>query len=180
MKLTTLAATAGALALTAAFAASAHAAEAPGSWTGEIGAAVAHTSEDVDVNLTGVQLRGGYQINPNFAVEAEASFGIGDDKDDATGIKFKQQYEVGAFVDGFVPVNENFELLGRVGYATSKIKATLGGLSATDTVSGAAAGVGLRYFPGAGANGVRVDYTHYFFDKDSAVDAGSITWVHKF
>lgn len=180
MKLSTLAATVGALAISAGFAASAHAADTAGAWTGELGLAVAHTSEDVDVTLTGVQLRGGYQFHPNWAVEGEASFGVGSDTDDSTGIKFKQQYEVGAFVDGFVPVGDNAQLLGRVGYASSKIKGTLGSVSATDTVNGAAAGVGFRYFPNGGANGVRVDYTHYFFNKDSAVDAGSITWVHKF
>jgi hypothetical protein len=178
MKFSTFAAAAGALAITA-FAASAHAADAAPGWTGELGAAVAHSSDSAfKVNLSSVLLRGGYTLNKNFAIEGEASFGVGDDSD--SGVKFHQEYEVGVFVDGFVPVSENVDLLGRVGYAQTKIKATGFGLTDTNTASGAALGVGLRYFPNAGANGVRVDYTHYFFNKDSAVDGGSITWVHKF
>ena len=179
MKLSTLAAAAGALAISTAFAASAHAADAAPGWTGELGAAVAHTSDSsAKVNLTSVIARGGYQFNQTWAVEGEASFGVGDDSDG--GVKFHQEYEVGAFVSASAPVSDNVQLLARVGYAQSKIKGSIGGFSATDTVNGAAAGLGLKFFPTGSANGVRVDYTHYFFNHDSAVDGGSITWVHKF
>jgi hypothetical protein len=179
MKLSTLAAAAGALAISTAFAASAHAADTATGWSGELGAAVAHASDGgVNVNLTSVMLRGGYQINEHFAVEGEASFGVGDDTDG--GVKFRQEYEVGAFVDATFPAGDNTQVLARLGYAQSKIKATVGPVSATDTVNGAALGVGVKLFPTGSNNGVRIDYTHYFFNHDSAVDGGSITWVHKF
>jgi hypothetical protein len=179
MKLSTLAAAAGALAISTAFAASAHAADTATGWSAELGGAVGHVSDGgVDVNLTSVMLRGGYQINDNFSVEGEASFGVGDDSD--SGVKFHQDYEVGAFVAASMPAGDNTVVLARLGYAQSKIKASIGGLSATDTVNGAALGVGVKLFPTGGNNGIRLDYTHYFFNHNSAVDGGSITWVHKF
>ncbi|MDB5429376.1 MAG: hypothetical protein JWP35_492 [Caulobacter sp.] len=179
MKLSTLAAAASALAIATAFAASAHAADTATGFSGELGAAVAHTSDGgVDLNLTSVILRGGYQFNENFALEGEASFGVGDDSD--SGVKFHQDYEVGAFLVGSIPAGDKTQVLARVGYAQSKIKGSFGGFSATDTVNGAAVGLGVKIFPTGSNNGFRLDYTHYFFDHDSAVDGASVTWVHKF
>jgi hypothetical protein len=180
MKLSTLAAAAGALAISTAFAASAHAADATG-FSAELGGAVGHVSQGgLDINLGSVIVRGGYQINDTFSVEGEASFGVGDSKDDTSGVSLHQDYEVGAFVAASMPAGDNTVLLARVGYAQAKIKASLGPISATDTVNGAALGLGVKLFPGGGNDGLRFDYTHYFFNHDSAVDGGSITWVHKF
>jgi hypothetical protein len=182
LKLSTLAAAASVFALATAFAAQANAADATPGATLEVGLSVAHGSDNggANVNLVGVTLRGGYQFHPNFGVEAEGSIGVSGDTDPATGVEFTEKYEVGAFVVGYLPISDRFDVLARVGYAQSKLEGKLGAITATDTVNGAAAGVGLRLFPESENNGVRVDYTHYFFNHDSAADAGSITFVHKF
>lgn len=184
MKITTLVAAASAAALTLGVAAAANAADGATGVTAELGLASAfNTSNDVDTTLIGVQGRVGYQFHKNFGVEVEAATGLGHDNavlSNGSHVEVKEQYEVGAFAVGYLPVSEHADVLGRVGYATNRIKATAGGISATQTNDGAAAGVGLRFFPEAGNLGMRLDYTHYFFDHDAGANAISATVAYRF
>lgn len=182
MKLTTLAAAASVAALTFGFAAAANAADATATpFTAELGLAAAHNStDDVDTNLIGLQGRFGYQFHKNFGVEAEAAVGLGDGDNVQVGpstyINVKEQYEFGAFAVGYLPLGDRTDLIGRVGYATNRLKAG----SAHQDNDGAAAGVGVRVFPEDSSLGLRVDYTHYFFDHDAASDAVSATVAYRF
>jgi len=82
----------------------------------------------------GLLLRGGYDFNPYFGVEARGiSTFI---KDDGGKI---QHY--GAFLKPMYPVSEALNVYGLLGYAKTK---TSGGLRVTD-VSGLAYGIGLEY-----------------------------------
>lgn len=176
MKLSTLASAAGVLALATAFAASAHAAE--NTVSVEVGGAHAmfeDSGEDIGTNV--LQARANLQFHPNFGAELEAGAGIG--SDNVNGVHVSQKWEVGAFGVGYLPINDSFDLLGRVGYVNTKIQVKVAGVKADDTFDGPAAGVGLRYFPAAGADGIRADYTHYFFDDQDA-DVLTVSYVHKF
>jgi len=82
----------------------------------------------------GLLLRGGYDFNPYFGVEAR---GISTFIKDNGG---KIQH-YGAFVKPMYPVNDEFNLYGLLGLAKTK---TSGSLRVTD-VSGLAYGIGLEY-----------------------------------
>ena len=166
------------------FAASAHAADSNVTITGELGVVGAHSSKGPDTNLGGLQLRAGAQFATNFGAEVEGSIGVGNDEVNVgagpTFVKVGQKYEVGAFAVGYLPMGPHADLIARVGYAQTELEAKSAGVTSSQTSNGAAAGVGARLFPESGADGVRVDYTHYFFNNDAAADAVSLTWQHKF
>lgn len=139
---------------------------------GNIGyASVAVDEADVTVGL--IQGRLGAQINPYFAVEAEAGFGISDDT--VSGVDVEMKYELGAFVVGKIPANENFDLFARVGYVSYEVEASAGGFTAAGAGSDAAYGVGVQGFFTAN-DGVRADWTSYGGDAN----VWSLSYVRRF
>ncbi len=105
---------------------------------------------------TGLGIFGGFQFNPNFAVEAEYI-----DLGSVAGglIKFTT-FDVAAV--GFVPLSSQVSLLGRLGLASTKEDFSLAGLSATR--SAPTFGVGAQ-FDVAQSVGLRLSYDrHYFGD----------------
>lgn len=86
----------------------------------------------------GLKLYGGYQINPNFAVEGGV-FGLGN-IDDVTG---KVQTR-GFFVDavGLYPLGTNWSLLGSAGLAAARFDSSAVG---DDDSPGLKLGAGLQY-----------------------------------
>lgn len=143
-------------------------ASAETTWYGNIG--YAGISAD-PANLGAIQGRIGAQINPYIGVEGEAAFGVKDD--DISGTKVKLNNEFGVYGVAKYPVNENFDVFARVGYARADAK--VGGTSGND--DGVAYGVGAQYLFD-GANGVRADYTRYDFLGDA--DVWSVSYVRKF
>ncbi len=118
--------------------------------------------EGADVG--GVTGRVGYGISPHFAVEGEASIGVGDDD----GVELDQSY--GAYGVGILPINDAFSVHGRVGY--QKTETNIG----EDD--------GLAYGAGAQWNmspsfGIRADYTRLSGDADD-VDAVGVGAVMRF
>jgi outer membrane immunogenic protein len=157
-----------ALAIAAAALASPAAAQ---SWdSGQWYAGAGYTNYDLDgADVGGVTGRLGYRFHPNFAVEGEGTVGVQDDDnaelDGAYGI-----YGV-----GILPVSENFDVFGRVGYQQLKVDGT-GPIADVDD-SGAAygAGVNWRFTPGFG---VRGEYTR--LDGDAEADTWSVGGVVNF
>ncbi|HRO31915.1 MAG TPA: porin family protein [Brevundimonas sp.] len=134
-----------------------------------------------DTDLGAVTGRIGARFTPYIGVEGEASFGISDDN--IAGIpnsKAELKHDLAAYVTGTIPVSQNFELFGRVGYGTTKVKAEVGGVSASDSEESINWGVGGNYFFD-GQNGVRADWTRRDF-RDGAGDADvwSVNFVRKF
>lgn len=143
-------------------------ASAETTWYGNLG----YAGIDADsVNLGAIQGRLGAQFNPYIAVEGEVAFGVKDD--DISGIKVKLNNEYGVYGVAKYPVNENFDVFARVGYARAEAK--VAGTSGSD--DGVAYGVGAQY-TFDGVNGVRADYTKYDFLGDA--DVWSVSYVHKF
>jgi OOP family OmpA-OmpF porin len=109
---------------------------------------------------TGLKLYGGYQFNPNFALEAGA-FELGH-IDNSSG----RANARGAFVDavGFYPLNERLSLLGSAGIAHGRWDTTNG----DDSSPALKLGAGVQY---ALSNSVslRAQYERYQFT--SAFDA---------
>ena len=116
----------------------------------------------------------------DWGVEMEGGFGLGQDRLTVSGtsVDVKQDWEVGIFADGYAPLSNNIDLIGRVGYARTQITASAGATSLAGQGNGPAVGIGLRQF--FGANGYRLDYTHHFYQSSSSVDSFGVTYVHKF
>ena len=133
---------------------------------------------DLDAKLGAITGRIGMHFNPYIGGELEALAGVKDDTATVSSVdvKVKLNSEEGVYVVGFWPINDNFELLGRVGVVTGKATASAGSVSVSDSGSGAAYGVGAQYFFTA-HNGVRVDYTR---DEGLGDNIWSIAYAFRF
>lgn len=149
-----------------------------GSAYGQIGAGQIDASDE---KFTTVHVTGGYNFNRNFAAEAEFGFGI-TEKTYTVGsvsVDAKVKYTAGAYLVGSLPVAENLDVVGRVGFATVNVEASSGNVSADESESGVAYGVGLRYFPQGGVHGIRGDFTRYDLDGEK-VDSLQLSYVRRF
>jgi len=150
-------------------------AQAETSWYANIGYTNVNVDE-VDVNLGLIQGRVGVNLNPYFAVEGEAGFGIADDTVDigGTDVDIEMNSQFAAYIVGKYPVSERFDVYARVGYATYEVEASAGGGSASDNGSDVAYGLGAQAFF-TDNDGVRFDWTTY-----GDADAWSLSYVRKF
>jgi outer membrane immunogenic protein len=117
-----------------------------------------------------------------FGVEGEGAIGV--DGDDTTlsgvNVKTKLKHSLNGYVVGFVPLGENFELLARGGYGTTKIKASALGASASGSDESWNYGVGAQYLID-GKNGLRADYTRFDFGSGNEdANVWSVGYVRKF
>ncbi|MCW5724739.1 MAG: porin family protein [Maricaulaceae bacterium] len=130
------------------------------------------------VNLGALTLRGGYDFTTHFGVEGEASLGVSDDT--VGGVNVDLQRALGAFAIARMPVGEGLSLHARGGYANARIKASMGGVSITDSEDAFAYGVGAEWMAD-GQNGVRFDYTRYDF-RNGGDDANvwTLSYVRRF
>jgi opacity protein-like surface antigen len=96
----------------------------------------------ISVKPTAVRGIAGYNFHPNFAVEGMAAFGASSDSTFGVDIKVRDMF--GVFVKPKVNI-DNFELFARLGWARTRLKASFMGVSATDSDSDFAWGVGANY-----------------------------------
>ena len=124
-----------------------------------------HFDGDGGAELGALTGRVGVNLNQNFAIEGEASFGISDD----SGTELDN--ELGVFVVGKLPVSQSFDVFARVGLA--RIETSPGG-----SEDGLAYGVGgtLNLSP---VDGIRLDWTRHDYDVGE-VDAISLSYVRGF
>jgi outer membrane immunogenic protein len=109
----------------------------------------------------------GYRFNTYLGVEGELATGLKGHDDTLAGVNVhsKLEHEAAIYGVGFLPVSPNTDLIARVGYGTTKIKAKAAGISDSDSAESWNFGVGAQhYFDGV--NGVRVDYTRQEFNHD--------------
>ncbi|WP_374473187.1 porin family protein [Phenylobacterium sp.] len=137
-----------------------------------------------DVDLGALQGRLGWRANTWLGVEGEAAFGVKDDDVDLGGgveadVELKHQLAI--YAVGFAPLSENTDLLARIGYGTTKIKASAAGVSASEDGDSFNFGVGAQHHFD-GMNGVRIDWTRHDFRDDGAghADVWSIAYTRKF
>ena len=135
-----------------------------------------------DFGVNTVEVRGGIQANKHWGVEMEAGFGAGDTTIHAGGGTgtVRQDWQVAIYGVGYLPVNKDADIIGRIGYGRTQLNISGPGGSGAGQANGATAGVGFRMFPGGGKNGFRVDYTHYFYNAGTTADAFGATYVRKF
>jgi outer membrane immunogenic protein len=121
-----------------------------------------------DADLGAVQLRGGYNFNEFLGAEIEAA-GID------VNVELENSY--GAYAVGRIPFAEKADVFGRIGYVSTEIKASAGGVSASGDDDAAALGVGGDYYF-APNQGIRVGYT--YLDYDDSIDVIDVAYVLKF
>lgn len=161
---------------------------------GTIGYADTHGS---GVDLGTIQGRLGYRFNNWLGVEGELAGGVkGDDVNTTVGGaavtgKAKIEHQEAIYGVGFLPLNPNWEILGRVGYGHTKAKVSdvtvsgpggsVSGLSASDSGDSWNFGVGAQYH-WDGQNGIRADYTREEFTGSGSDhgDVWSIAYSRKF
>ena len=123
------------------------------------------------------------KVNPYLGFEGEASFGV-KDEDITVGAltgSLQHEYDAAAYGVAILPVSENFELFGRLGYGTTQIKADLAGFTATQDGESVNYGAGANYFFD-GRNGVRADWTRrdYTDDNGGELDTYGVSYVRRF
>jgi outer membrane immunogenic protein len=142
-----------------------------------------YSQMDADgADLGAVTGRFGAKLTPYLGAEAEASFGVGSDTFSvgATEVKVKETYDVAVYGVATMPVNTNFDLFARAGFGTTELKASSGGVSATDSNESWNYGVGANYYLDA-QNGVRADWTRRDFTNDAGkADVYSVSYVRRF
>lgn len=139
-------------------------------------------ADDVNVDLGAIGAKLGARFNPYLGVEGEAAFGVNDDTVTVANVpvKVELQHTVAAYVVGYLPASSSVDLFARVGYGTSKIKASAAGVSASDDESGWNAGLGAQWFFTAN-DGVRGEYTKYGIDDNGLqANAWTVSYVRKF
>ncbi|MGV3577744.1 porin family protein [Brevundimonas sp.] len=133
-------------------------------------------------DLGAITGRVGARLSPNFAVEGEGSVGVRDDDFTVAGtnVKVEHQYDAAVYGVGVLPVSPNFELFGRLGYGTTKIKASGAGVSAEADGESFNYGLGANYFLDA-QNGIRADWTRRDFRDDGGeADTYGVSYVRRF
>ncbi|BBF79703.1 porin family protein [Asticcacaulis excentricus] len=128
-----------------------------------------------------VQFVGGYNLNRNFAAEAELGLGVSEKRYQVGSVfvDAKIKRTAGVYLVGSLPVADNLDLLGRVGFAAVSIEAKSGNVSADEQEEGPAFGVGLRYLFKGGVHGVRGDLTRYKLDE-ADFDTLKVSYVRRF
>ena len=141
----------------------------------------AHTNTD-DFNTGAIQGRLGARFNPYVGVEGEGSIGVkGDDLNvGGVNVDVKQKHSAAIYGVGFMPIGPNTDILARVGYGTTKVKAEGGGVSVTDDGESWNFGIGAQHHFD-GVNGVRMDYTRQEFRGDGgSANVWSIGYSRRF
>ncbi|WP_417232654.1 porin family protein [Brevundimonas sp.] len=135
-----------------------------------------------NVDLGAVTGRFGAKLTPYLGAEAEASFGVDSDTYSfgATNVKVKETFDAAVYGVATLPINPSFDLFARAGYGTTELKASSGGVSATDSNESWNYGVGGNYYIDA-QNGVRADWTRRDFTNDGGeADVYSVSYVRRF
>jgi hypothetical protein len=78
-------------------------------------------NDKTDSNLGSVDARVGTKLNRYFGFEGEAAFGT--NHDDTAAGRYKLTNKWGAYGVGYLPVSQNFDLIGRVGVSDTDLKA---------------------------------------------------------
>jgi len=167
-----------------AFAVSANAETAkPASSYFEVGASNAHIAGDnfgtvsftIGKNLT--QFPSGV-TEGTFAVEAEGNIGV--TSKTYSGAHVKVDYAVAGYAVIIEPLGANTDLIARLGYMRGQVKASAGGVSATDAESGPAIGLGIRYFPNGGNSGIRADVTAFHLSNSLNGNNYQVSYIRRF
>lgn len=133
-------------------------------------------------DIGAIQARLGYRFMPYLGVEGELATGLKSDTDTVAGVRVKQtlKHEAAAYAVGFVPLSPNTDILARIGYGTTKVRAKAAGVSASDSLESVNYGVGAQHHFD-GLNGIRADYTYQDFNHGQGhANVWTVGYVRRF
>lgn len=136
-----------------------------------------------DASVGGITGRLGVGFGDFLAIEGEASFGIVDDDvtlpgSPPTNVTVELDNAFGVYGVGRFPVNPQFDLFGRVGWARAEVSGRAGGLGASADEDGLAYGAGGDFWLTA-RDGLRGEVTRFDFD-DGELDVWSASYIRRF
>lgn len=141
-----------------------------------------------DFDIGALVLRGGYEVNPNFAVEGRFGLGISDETkvwNSALGpldTTVELDDFIGVYARGILPLNDVTSLYGIVGWTDISITATVSDgvttASNSDSDSDMSFGFGADFNVGAGA--INLEYMSYYSDDAVDVTAIGVGYTVKF
>jgi len=147
------------------------------------------------VDLGAIQGRLGYRFLPWLGIEGEGAFGVKDEKSSQTlnGVtvdtKVRLRDQEAIYGVGFLPLGDQFELFGRVGYGHEGAKVSASALGGGGPVTAIQKVAGDSWNFGGGGqwfwdakNGIRADYTRYEFTPRNSghADTWALSYVRKF
>lgn len=136
-----------------------------------------------DANVGAVTGRLGTRLTRYLGAEAEYSVGVKDDDIDVAGVptSVEHKFDAAAYGVATLPVTDQFEVFGRVGYGTTRLRAGAAGVSDAASTESVNYGVGANYFLD-GQNGLRADWTRRDFrgDGNGEADTWSLGYVRRF
>lgn len=133
-------------------------------------------------DLGAVTARLGYKFHQNFGLEGEAGIGV-EDEDIEVSINgsgvIELKHDVAAYAVAFLPLGDRFEAFARIGYGTSKIEASVPGVTVRDEGESFNYGVGASAFLTA-HDGLRADWTRRDFQDGGEADTWSLSYIRRF
>lgn len=136
-----------------------------------------------DTEVGAVTGRVGARLHRYFGVEAEGSVGVNDDDFTAGAVTgtVKETFDAAAYGVATLPVTDRFDVFGRVGYGTTRLKSEAAGVSQSDSTESVNYGVGANYYLD-GQNGIRADWTRRDFrgDANGEADTYGLSYVRRF
>ncbi|RYF97529.1 MAG: porin family protein [Caulobacteraceae bacterium] len=118
----------------------------------------------------------GWRSNSYVGLEAEAGVGT-NHADLGAGVNAKIDSQFAGYVTGTLPLNPSFDLIGRVGYGTTRIETNVG---ASDSLESVNYGAGIQWNI-SGPNSIRGDWTRYDYRGNGGeADVWSASYVRKF
>lgn len=113
----------------------------------------------------------GYKFHPNVSGELYLATGTGSDSGTFAGAPFraKLDHSYGLFLRPSAMVTNNLEVFGRAGFQRTKVSASAVGVSASDSRSSWAYGVGVNYYFANNLYG-QLAYTSLYNRDDIQVD----------
>lgn len=121
-----------------------------------------------DVKLSTVGLLVGYDFNANFALEARVASGVGSDNIRLYGYNVDVKFDrlAGVYGKWSVPIEPQLDIYGLAGFTNGKVKASLRGVTDTESKSSGSLGVGLSYKFNR-SNSVSLEYARLYSDTNA-------------
>lgn len=128
-----------------------------------------------------IRLLGGYELNPNLAVEAQVLLNAKEGKANVDGVENKLKVDSvwGLFLKPKVTVMPDLEIFGRLGVAHTKLKASTSSSSVSDSGNSFAYGLGVAYAISDKVT-LSLDYMSYYDRDDKSVKGPTLGLGIKF
>lgn len=130
---------------------------------------------DWDLGVLGV--RGGYYFNNYFSVEGRLGFGVADDTQSVdlppvVDLKVEQDYNIGVYAVGHLPLSDRFKLYGLVGFTKAEVTLSIPGASESSDDTDFSYGAGVEFDMTKNWS-LAAEYTSYISDGEVQVGGGT-------